>query len=56
MTTNQLLRPLLRWPMTLAKSIFALLVIAAFLREQIVEARKHHLEVKVSLYSFRLKY
>ncbi|TMW52137.1 hypothetical protein DOY81_002772 [Sarcophaga bullata] len=44
--TNQMFRPLLRWPMTLAKSIFVLLLIAAFLHEQIVEARKHHLEVR----------
>lgn len=49
--TNQIFRPVLRWPMTLAKSIFVLLIIAAFLHEQIVEARKHHLEVRVSFFS-----
>lgn len=48
--TNQMFRQVLRCPMTLAKSIFVLLIIAAFLHEQIVEARKHHLEVRVSYF------
>ncbi|XP_023295204.2 protein GPR107 [Lucilia cuprina] len=37
---------LIRKPMTLAKSIFVFLIIAAFLRDHLVEARKHHLEVR----------
>ena len=52
--TNQMFRQVLRCPMTLAKSIFVLLIIAAFLHEQIVEARKHHLEVRVSYFFFNI--
>lgn len=48
-TTKKNIKPLMRKPMTLAKSIFAFLIIAAFLRDQLVEARKHHLEVRVGV-------
>ncbi|KAM7349519.1 protein GPR107 [Cochliomyia hominivorax] len=44
--TNKNVKPLMRKPMTLAKSIFVFLIIAAFLPEHLVEARKHHLEVR----------
>lgn len=52
MTKRQkMLKPLMSKTVTLAKSIFVFLIIAVFLRDQLVEARKHHLEVRVSFFS-----